>query len=378
MARFKEFIILMVQTVILVVITLFCLAPISCKLTEEGIHFVSGDYVAPAIETVEVIDEKTVQMNFSEGIKISSVVVSKMVEEISDSMEHSGTESLSPAIAAAGGEFGTVGVATSVSEDGTAVTFLMEEECEIGQAYEIYGAVEDKTGNTLSFCVPFTGYNSHLPKVLMTELLVKYGTGTIKKETVYRCEFVELLALTDGNLAGLEIVSGSDGEKKKYQIPPVEVKAGEVIVVHLRSVGEGCITETDNLNESTAQHSAKNCRDIWSSNESACLNDKTDVVILRNGPDGAIMDAFMYAEDGAEAWKKSCLSFAEDAAACGIYASSDISEACSSKGLSPLQSFQRKDAASLKNAALAGTLEEYPVTNNLEFWEISSAKPGAL
>ena len=378
MIKLKEFLILAAQTLILVLVTLFCVAPISCKLTEEGIRFVGGDYVAPSIETVEVIDERTVQMNFSEGIKISSVVVSKMVEEISDSMEHSGTESLSPAIAAAGGEFGTVDVATSVSEDGTAVTFSMKEDCEIGQAYEIYGVVEDKTGNTLSFCVPFTGYNSRLPNVVITELLVKYGTGTIKKETVYRCEFVELLALTDGNLAGLEIVSGSDGEKKKYQIPPVEVKAGEVVVVHLRSVGEGCITETENLNESTGQHSAKNCRDIWSSNEGSCLNDKSDVVILRNGPDGAIMDAFMYAEDGAEAWKKGCQSFAESVAEAGIYSSSDISEASSSRGVSPLQSFQRKNAASLKEAALAGTLEEYPLANNSEFWKISSAKPGAL
>ena len=378
MIKLKEFLILAAQTLILVLVTLFCVAPISCKLTEEGIRFVGGDYVAPSIEMVEVIDERTVQMNFSEGIKISSVVVSKMVEEISDSMEHSGTESLSPAIAAAGGEFGTVDVATSVSEDGTAVTFSMKEDCEIGQAYEIYGVVEDKTGNTLSFCVPFTGYNSRLPNVVMTELLVKYGSGTVKKETVYRCEFVELLALTDGNLAGLEIVSGSDGEKKKYQIPPVEVKAGEVVVVHLRSVGEGCITETENLNESTGQHSAKNCRDIWSSNEGSCLNDKSDVVILRNGPDGAIMDAFMYAEDGAEAWKKGCQSFAESVAEAGIYSSSDISEASSSRGVSPLQSFQRKNAASLKEAALAGTLEEYPLANNSEFWKISSAKPGAL
>lgn len=378
MIKYKEVLILTVQTIILVAVTLFCVAPVSCKLTEEGIRFVGGDYSAPAIETVEVIDERTVKMNFSEGIKISSVVVSKVIEEISDSMDHSNTDSLSPALAAACGEYGTVNSQVMLSDDGTSVTFLMEEECEIGQAYEIYGVVEDKTGNTLSFCVPFTGYNSHVPKLLMTELLVKYGTGTVKKETVYRNEFIEILALTDGNLAGVEIVSGSDGEGKKFVFSPIDVSAGEIILVHLRTTGDGCISETDNLNEATAPHSKNGVRDIWSENTASCLNDKSDVIILRNGPDGEIMDGFMYAADDAEAWKKGPEVFADAVAACGIYQSPDISEAISSKGVSPLQSFQRKNAAEIKAAALEGTLEDYPVQNNSEFWEIATAKPGVL
>ncbi len=378
MFRFKEVFILMAQAVFLVAVTLFCVVPFSCKLTEEGIRFVGGDYKAPVIETFEVVDERTLLMNFSEGVKIKSVVLSKAVEDISDSMEHSSTESLSPAIAAAGGRYGTVDVATSVSEDGLSITFSMGTACEIGQAYEIYGVVEDKTGNSLSFCVPFTGYNSHVPKVVMTEILVKYGTGTKNKQTVYRSEFVELLALTDGNLAGLELISASDGEKKKYCIPPVEVTAGEIILLHLRTAGEGCVSESDDLDEATAPHSCKGVRDIWSENDGACLNDKSDVIILRNGPEEKIIDAFMYAEEGSESWKKGCLTFADAAVAAGIYSSSDISEACSSKGVSPLKSFQRKDAAELKAGALSAAIENYPLENNSEFWEVASASPGTL
>lgn len=378
MNKLKVVLILVFQAMVLTAVTLFCVVPFSCKLTEEGIVFIGGDYNAPVIETVDVIDERTVRMNFSEGIKISSVVVSKMVEDISDSMEHSNTADISPSLAAACGEYGMVDAATLVSEDGTCVTFVMEEACEIGQSYEIYGVVEDKTGNTLSFCVPFVGFNSRLPKVVMTEILVKYGTGTVKKETVYRNEFVEILALTEGNLAGIEIVSGSDGESKKYEIPPVEVKAGQVILVHLRTTGEGCISETDNLNEATAPHSGSNILDLWSENTAACLNDKTDVIILRNGPENKIVDAFMYADAAATEWKKGALTFAEAACEAGIYETADITEACPSKGVSPLQSFQRKNAKELKEAALNGTLEEYPVKNSAEFWNIASAKPGEL
>ena len=399
MIRLRNVIILAVQVILLTAITLFCVMPFSCRLTEEGIVFVGGDYTAPVIETVEVLDERTVQMNFSEGINITSVIVSKMIEELSDSMEHSRDENLSPAIAAAGGEYGTINTTVQISEDSTSVKFIMEKDCEIGQRYEIYGVVEDKTGNTLSFCVPFTGYNSHVPKLIMTELLVKYGTGTKNKQTVYRNEFVELLALTDGNLAGLEIVSGSDGESKKYVIPPTEVCAGEIVLVHLRCAGEGCVSETENLNEATAPHSRNGVRDIWSENEGACLNDKTDVIILRNGTGeasgdstGEILDAFMYAADDAVDWKNGPKTLAEKACAAGIYETADISEAISSKGVSPLQSFQRKNAAQLKAAAMAAMAEsasatsaaganwsgEFPVLNNAEYWEISEATPGVL
>ena len=378
MIRFKEVILLAVQTILLAAITIFCVTPVSCRITEEGIVFVGGDYNAPTIETVQVLDERTVQMNFSEGISISSVVVSKMIEELSDSMEHSTDINLSPAIAAAAGEYGTINTTVQVSEDCTSVKFIMEKDCEIGQRYEIYGVVEDKTGNTLSFCVPFTGYNSHVPKIVMTELLVKYGTGTKNKQTVYRNEFIELLALSDGNLAGLEIVSGSDGENKKFVIPPTEVHAGEIVLVHLRCVGEGCVSETENLNEATAPHSCNGVRDIWSENAAACLNDKTDVIVLRNGSEGEILDAFMYAAEEVEDWKKGTKTLAQKACEAGVYETADIMQAYPSKGVSPLKSFQRTNAAELKAAALAGWSGEFLVLNNAEYWEIKEVTPGAL
>lgn len=371
MIRLRNVIILSVQVLLLTAITIFCVMPFSCRLTEEGIVFVGGDYTAPVIETVEVIDERTVEINFSEGISISSVVVSKMIEELSDSMEHSTDENPSPAIAAAAGEYGTIDTTVQISEDCTAVKFIMESECEIGQRYEIYGVVEDKTGNTLSFCVPFTGYNSHIPKVIMTEFLVKHSASACKSE------FVEILALTDGNLAGIELVSGSDGENKKFVMPPVEVAAGEIVLVHLRNFGEGCITETTNLDEATAPNSWKGVRDIWSANEGSALNDSNDVIVLRNGPEGEIMDAFMYTDGKAEDWKKQ-KSLAEQVRASGIYESADIRQAFCNASSSTVKSYQRVNAGELKAAALNGTIDEYPVKHDDEDWDFLKATPGVL
>ena len=97
MKKWGSLVILLVQTVFLVGITVFCVVPVSCKVSEEGILFVGGDYVSPVLEDVTVIDDKTVQISFSEKIRLVNFVVSEQIEDISDSSEHSETIELSPA-----------------------------------------------------------------------------------------------------------------------------------------------------------------------------------------------------------------------------------------------------------------------------------------
>ena len=91
MKNWRTVLILLVQTIMLSSITLFCVLPFSCRVSEEGIVFVGGDYTAPSLEDVIVLDERTVNINFSEKIKMKSFVVSEKIEEISDSFDHSQT-----------------------------------------------------------------------------------------------------------------------------------------------------------------------------------------------------------------------------------------------------------------------------------------------
>ena len=371
MKNWKVVFILALQTLLLSALTILCVVPFSCRVSEEGIMMVGGDYVSPVLEEVTVLDEKNVSVNFSERIKMKSFVVSLQIKDISDSSEHSQTAELSPALKAAAGAYGKVEADYSLSEDGCMVTFSAADKYEVGKDYEIFGVVEDKGGNTLTFCVPFRGYNPCIPKLIMTELLVKHDKNT------YKNEFVEILALSDGNLAGLELVSGADGEKKKFVMPPVEVVTGEVFLVHLRSLGEGCLTETDNLNEATATYSGVDIRDLWAENEGSALSDSNDVIILRQGPEGELMDAFMYNDKKSEDWKKP-KTFAELALAAGIYDSVDVDQVFPSKGVTPAKSFQRTNAAELRSAALNGSLEEYPVKYDEENWVLLKATPGVL
>lgn len=372
---------LILQTVLLTVITLLCVIPFSCRVSEEGITFVGGDYISPVLEEVTVLDERTVIMNFSEKIKLLNYTVSERLEDISDSAEHSDTADLSPALMAASGGYGRVEADYSLSEDGCTITFCAAEQYEIGKAYEIFGTVEDRAGNSLTYCVPFCGFNSHLPKIIMTEVQVKYKKY---KEDAFRCEYVEFLALTDGNLSGLELISGVDGDGKKFVFPPAAVKAGEIFLVHLRSAGSGCITETEDLNESTALYSGKNVRDIWADNTKARLNDSADVIIIRNSIDGTILDALMYATEETAEWGKGTASLAEEVVAAGIYESEEISEVELNSGLgsSAIKSFCRTDAAALQKRCLeeADDLEplEYPVKRTASTWAVMNVSAGTL
>ncbi len=363
--------ILLVQTFLLTALTLFCVVPFSCRVSEEGIVFVGGDYISPVLEDVNVLDERNVQITFSEKVKLRNYTVSQVLKEISDSSEHSETVELSPALKAASGAYGKIEADCSLSEDGCVLTYSAADRYEVGKAYEIFGTVEDRAGNSLTFCVPFCGYNACIPKVIMTELLVKHDKNSAKNE------FIEILALSAGNLAGLELVSGADGEKKKFVMPPVEVETGEILLIHLRSLGEGCLTESDNLDEATAAYAQPGIRDIWAENEGSALSDTSDVIILRNGSEGEIMDAFMYNDKKAEDWKKP-KPYAEKVFEAGIYDSVAVDQVFPSKGASATKSFQRTNAAELREAALNGSLESYPVKYDEENWALLKATAGTL
>ncbi len=373
--------ILLLQTLALTFITILCVLPFSCKVTEEGIIFVGGDYVSPVLEDVCVIDERTVNISFSEKIKLRSFTVSEQIKEISDSSEHSDTIELSPALKAAAGGYGKVDSDFLISEDGCTISFSATDRYEVGKAYEIFGTVEDRAGNTLTYCVPFCGFNSRIPRLVMTEIQPKYKKVN---DNSFRCEYVELLALTAGNLSGVELFSGADGEAKKFLLPPAEVEAGDLILIHLRSAGSGCTTETDNLNASTATYSGKNIRDIWSDNTKSRIGDSSDVIIIRDSVKGTILDALMYAPQDALEWGKGLSAPANLVYESGIYESNEVSDAEISNGFtaSVIYSFVRLDAAELRAKALSGQAAEesfeYPVKRSAESWAVRNCTPGTL
>ena len=257
---------------------LLCMNPISCKMSEETID-VAEAKSSPVIQSYEVTTSSNVSVVFSKEVNV--VDAKLFFDDSKDSL--------------------SVSYDGALQENSYHVNFAFPQELEVGKSYELYGEVEDLEGNSLTFNLPFVGYNNDIASLEMTEVHPKYAKIT----SGFKCEYVEFVVRSSGNLSGLEIVSGYDGEDKKYTFPAVQVNEGDFIVVHLRSKGEGCVSElSDNLKLSSGKYSSDSARDLWAANEDARLGDESDVVVLRKVSNGEILDAVLYATSETTEWKK--------------------------------------------------------------------------
>lgn len=370
------------ETAVISVVVLACVFPVSCRVTEEGLKVLTGDYSPPTVQSYKVTGNSSLEMQFSEAVKIKGSVVTVHTENAS---ANDSDETLpAPSLLAASGTAGAIGAQQAYSEDSTKIMFTFETALNTGTRYDLYGEVEDTNGNTLTFCLPFTGFNSDVPRLIITEIHPMYASGTSGGAKVYKCEFIELFALTGGNLAGLELSSAYDGDEKTFTLPAVKVAAGDVIIVHLRTKGDGCISETgDDLTLSTAKYSSGTARDLWSANEDARLNDSADVIMLKNTADGIILDAVVYAASTDVSWKTDAIKeAAQQACDAGIWTGGVLpSSAVISDGLTASKTIIRSNASALYGEMKNGTLTAAPVPSLASDWSVSATSketPGTV
>lgn len=353
----KKIILTSFQVFFIVVITIFFVLPFSCKVTNEGVQFVSNEYSAPILEKLNVIDENTICLEFSQSINSITAIITPKINDISDSDFHSFNKKLSPSISAANGEFGFINSSIRYSENKKSVTFILQEKTTVGTQYQIYGNVEDNYKNTLTFSFPFTAYNSRIPKIIMTEIQPKYAKGTSKGNTIYRTEFIELFCAENGNLGGLILISASDGIEKSYKFPAIEVTKNQIILVHLRTAGDGCFSENGtDLNIATATFSHNKILDLWSENTQSRLNDKSDIIYIKNTLNNKILDCFIYKDENLEIWDEKFSEFINEICEYPEFYIK-LENPMNSKGITPLKSFTKKSI-------------------NSNEWEIKKVTPG--
>ena len=286
---------------VLVSAVMLSTVPSGCRSSIEGVEFLEGDFFLPQVDSIQVCDSNRISMDFSKGVTI----------------ERAGICS----------EDGTEESVSVESQDGERrVDFVMENRMVIGRKYVIDAVAVDEKGNSLTVSADFLGYNDRVPCLALSEIRIK------NKSKSDRSEFVELYALTSGNLSGLELVCASDGESKKYSFPPVEVSKGEYVVVHMRNGSDGCRDETDGrLNAASTSDSSPLARDFFADNASeGRFGTGADVIALRNGASGKIMDAFVYADPGKlKAWTSQLESLASQVQRDGAWLDSDGNSLCS-------------------------------------------------
>ena len=357
----KSWLIVLLQSLCIVAMVLMAIVPFSCKITAEGVKLLVGDYNPPVLNSVYVVDESTVEFVFSENVRITGCVVSIVNDEdLFNSMSSSKTKDLSEALYAASGMYGSIESEIFSGESENIVRIKMKEKMLTGQKYEVYASVKDSYGNNLTFAVPFIGYNGRVPKIILSEIQsasVSSQTKSEKENGFYRNEFVELLCLSDGNLSGIEIISANDGEQKRYVLPAVEVCKGEIVVVHLRNRGNGCVSEEG---------------------DESVLGNKTDIVVLRNSLNKELIDAVMYRDSSIEEWSNKFSDYAQQVYEAGIYSSSEIDCASVTTGLTDTKTIFRKNASELRTRVLSGEDIELPVVCDAGEWIVGTESAGRL
>ncbi|GHT69375.1 hypothetical protein FACS1894110_18700 [Spirochaetia bacterium] len=197
-------------------------------------------------------------------------------------------------------------VAVKSISAGAMVNVVLEEALSAGEPITADLLVEDAAGNTLNVLVPFRARNDNMPKLLITELRTEYSKP--------KSEFVEFKTLEAGNLGALRLfITGNTKNPEVFEFPPVEVAAGEYIVIHLRTLdGDvGATNETgDNLGLSGGTDALADARDFWVPGTGKLLH-KTDVVYFMD-QDDKVIDAVMISEKSDAQWSKDYFIAAAD------------------------------------------------------------------
>ena len=347
--------------------TFFCVCVIftaifhsSCQITSGGIKFIGEDYSSPEIKSVTVISSDEVKIHFSKKVLVINSCVSPL-----------GTGEV-PFLNPLGSSIN----AEAVYDDSSfSVIYKMAQESELGKKYQLYSEVKDETGNSLSFSIPFNGYNSTMPVCVLSEIRDAYQKD---KKT----EFVEIFTLTAGNLYGLELYCAKD--KDSYVFPDIEVKAGEYITVHLRKLNEDCVDElgTDLAFSKGIEHSDSG-RDLYVDGTKSWLGASCDIVILRNSNNNVILDCVPYCKpsylEKYKDWNEAELKkFSAAAVDSGVWTDSpDVSGAIVKKDTTSVNySLGRKNINGLYERVKSGKIEGVISSCKNDWGELFTVSPG--
>ena len=182
-------------------------------------------------------------------------------------------------------------------EEGNTVKVYMTEALKPGQRLAADILAEDELGNTINVLVPLLFKNNRVPGLLINELRTEFSK--------LNAEYIEFKMINAGNLGGLRVFAAWLNKNPMiYEFPPVEVEAGEYVILHLRTLEESCMDELgDNLDASGGTYSCPTARDLWIPGSSKLLH-KTDAVYVID-QDDRVLDAIMLSETPDPFWNKS-------------------------------------------------------------------------
>ena len=194
----------------------------------------------------------------------------------------------------------------SIEDEGTIVSIFLEEQLIPGMPFTAELMVENEQGSSLGIAVPLRARNNHVPQLLINEL------RTVYSGTQSRVEFIEFRIQTRGNLGALRVFAVSNNNNSMiYHFLPVEVQAGELVVLHLRTPNDASVDEYgDNLAESGGMDASHTARDFWIPGSAKLLRSTDAVYVLDQ--DDRVLDAVMISETRDPWWNSSTIALAAE------------------------------------------------------------------
>ncbi|MFP3043442.1 hypothetical protein LQZ19_16635 [Treponema primitia] len=303
--------------------------------TEQAIQKVLGSSTeTPVFLGVKALSSKEIEFTFSKPVVVSSINFDPPLE----------VQSIS---------------------DGTSALVNLKGVMQGGERIVADLLVEDELGNTLGVLIPFRSRNERIPGLIITELRTEYANPKV--------EFLEFKTLSPGNLGAIRLFTAGTGMAEPvFEFPPTEVKAGEYLVLHLRTLDPASKDEIgDNLALSPGTEALPDARDFWVPEAIKRLR-KTDVIILLD-QDDTVLDGVLLSENPDNTWAKEDLSRAAD-----ILANQKawLPPTGGSRSLSPRDAVPTKGATATRTICRDETVKD---TNSALDWYItatSQASPG--
>ena len=179
-------------------------------------------------------------------------------------------------------------IETGLVEEGREIKVTFAQALDEGVKITADILVEDGDRNSLNVIVPFRTRNDRMPPVVFNELRFDSSGSKV--------EYVELKALGSGNLGALRLyIAHQSLSVPFFEFPPAEVKANEYIVLHTRTVEEGCLDETGgNLTLSKGVDAQNDARDFWIPGSKKYVHNTNGFWLLDQ--DDRILDALLVCE----------------------------------------------------------------------------------
>jgi len=253
-----------------------CIVLGSCLTDEDAaaaVLMLGRSSQAPVFRKCKAVSENEIEFEFSQPVKITSI-------------------SFDPVLAIAS------------IEDGSTVRVTLEENTAPGILLTADLLAEDGNRNTINVLVPLRARNNRMPSLLINEVRTEYSKP--------RVEFIEFIIKRPGNLGAMRVfMAGGSQKPTVYEFPPIEVRVGEYVVLHLRKIEDKCKDEySDNLSESGGTDSSPTARDLWVQGTAKLIN-KTGVIYLLD-QDDRVLDAVMFSEKPDLRWPKDYLAEAAE------------------------------------------------------------------